>query len=315
MHLLTSILKYRYINKFSCNLKVFSLYFILKNVVENDRKNWDVMFPLFFIDILVYSILRYDPSMPKNILTLIMCFDQIRIILTTKSNSIYNKNLALILISSNTLKIMYWFFEPFSVLVFGQCIALWVTQFVLTYLNFKYSDDEKPFFPNAPTVLNRSRFSKPNSILSLFKITNARTFIEFCVYYVTYALTAGIVFVLACLVFGSSISIEALGLLGNLIDVLIPFPMFTKLVIRRDITNLSTVLLVQFVGGDIMKLVIFAASHSPWQFMLAGSIQIVLDSLSNITYFTLSYFQKKREICNPDEQEVPQVTSLDDSDN
>jgi hypothetical protein len=75
--------------------------------------------------------------------------------------------------------------------------------------------------------------------------------------------------------------------------------MFIKIVIRRDINNVSIVLVLQYLSGDMMKIVLFVLARTPWSFLFGASCQLTLDSILFITYFHL-VFRASVDKADPD---------------
>jgi hypothetical protein len=65
-------------------------------------------------------------------------------------------------------------------------------------------------------------------------------------------------------------------------------------VIRRDVNNISSVLVLQYIVGDIMKLFTFMFVATPWVFVFGAYCQCSIDGLTSLTFFYLQRRAKSR---------------------
>jgi hypothetical protein len=81
---------------------------------------------------------------------------------------------------------------------------------------------------------------------------------------------------------------EAVGVVANVVESAVSLPMFAKVVVRRDVSAVSVVLILQYIVGDLMKIGIFVLTRSPWSFMLGGFCQLAIDTVLFLTFLRLS---------------------------
>ena len=86
-----------------------------------------------------------------------------------------------------------------------------------------------------------------------------------------------------------------IGILANLIESTVSIPIFIKLVFNKDITNISILLILQFVIGDFMKLALFILNKAPLSFIGGSLLQMSLD-LTLFAFFLKLYFCKKQTL-------------------
>ena len=108
-------------------------------------------------------------------------------------------------------------------------------------------------------------------------------------------------------------AVDVVGIVANLIESTIVIPTFIKVVIHRDINNLSTVLILQFAFGDIMKLALFLISKAPGSFIAGACLQIALDVVLFTNYLKLYFCSKHEDNENPDGEELIARTSYDEN--
>lgn len=279
-----------------------------------------MVLPLFPFEIFSQRLIAALPSLPDNLLTFAMMlmpcvgyFDVLRIMIQKQSNAAYNMQVALILLSANAVKITFWFFEPYPLLIFGQSVFLFIIQIILTYLCYRYKnspddvsngvhlasyrDIQRPSrhasvsFPSR-TYSHAHIFSRSLSALNFLKITQAPIFLEFLLCLLTGYIVFLVIFSILWIIIGAQKDINFIGLLGNIIDAFQTFPLFIRIVIQRNANSISIILLLQQVFGDIIKLVIFHLTGSPFVFIIGGLVQFVMDTTNLFFYFIRNKSQR-----------------------
>jgi hypothetical protein len=195
--------------------------------------------------------------------------------ISTQSDEPCNLAMVMIITIAQLMKITYFFFHRYATVIFGQAITILSSAFLLTFLKFKYSKDSHSA---------RCAFPEPSHVVHI-RLTE--TFIEHLCVLTIYAGVMFIVFLTGCGIFGKSSAVDTLGLLGNLLDTTVSFPLFLQIVIRRDVNNISSVLVVQYIVGDIMKLFTFMFVATPWVFVFGAYCQCSIDGLTSLTFFHL----------------------------
>lgn len=258
-------------------------------------------FALSFIDYLAFLFLKTFPSFPNYIVqgfVMIMptvgYMDQIRMMCSTKDPTIYSMNSALVLISSSTMKVIFYKDQPFGVTVLGQAIALLIVAYVHTYFHFKYLyEDEKK---EENKLLRKNRFRLFNILkksitdpVKACRITSSTNFEQFLTSCFFYTATFLIAYYTSGLFVGLYSAASFCSFVVSLIDSTVSLPTFKLVVIQGNWEKTSIVLMGQYLFGDIFKIVIFEMSHSPWPFVFGGVLQLVIDSISSVRYLMLMF--------------------------
>lgn len=256
-------------------LKFFPLYLSL-------TKNSFIAFSLKLCDVFIM------------IMPTIGYLDIIRIMITTRSPAAFNYNTCFILMSAHGLKILYRIFHPYAARIFGQSVSQFSVSFVMAYLKYHYSQNEKlqNQSSNGSSSGNFKEEKKEfprKSISYYFKMAKTQTFSEFMASFFLYS-----IIILICFAFGYNFidkkgTVDTIGVIANLIDSTISIPTFIKIVFHRDIINVSTVLILQFILGDMMKLALFILSKAPGSFVAGACLQLTLDTILFFNFLQL-YF-------------------------
>jgi hypothetical protein len=217
--------------------------------------------------------------------------DTVRLMIVQKTASPYNINIAMILNTAQLLKILYYFYHRFAFSLLGQCISLFLVSMTLTFLKFQYAIDETAV--NFPHLAQNGgkRFKCPDfsNLTHLLNIWQASTFIEFSITIIIYSILGFAIFLVCTATIGEKVSVDATGLIANLIESTVSLPVFMKIVIRRQIDHISPILILQYFSGDLMKIAIFVLTKSPWPFLFGGFCQLTIDTVLSLTYLRLRF--------------------------
>jgi hypothetical protein len=172
---------------------------------------------------------------------------------------------------------MYYFYEPYAMVVFGQSVAVFSSALLLTFLKFRYSRD-----------------ARTASCAPHLNIRLASTFIEHIAVLSMYIVLIYVLLMIGFAVLGRSPAIAVLGLLGNLLDTIISFPLFVRIVLQGKVHSISSVLILQYILGDFAKVFTFMIVATPWVFRLGAYAQCCVDGLMSINFFRLIHQGKGR---------------------
>lgn len=249
---------------------------------------------LYAIDFLSFELMRLLPRFPeyvvKTVATLIPTvgyLDVMRMMYTSKTQAGYNMRIVLIMLTSNGLKLTYYYFDPFSDLIFSQSLSVFITMFILTYLYFHYTPAQQ-----STKQQNSSRLP-----IQIFRIASSTSFGAFMTSFLAYTVLTVAVFAVLFLVFGREMTCSTFSLVANLVDSTVSIPLFIKVVVHRIFENVSMVMVVQYFSGDVTKLLFFRLSHTKWPFYVGGFIQLILDLSVVIVFFasTLHHEEKTED--------------------
>ena len=220
--------------------------------------------------------------------------DTFRIMVKTKKSDNYNINTVLIIFFGQGIKVMYYCYHPYATRVFGQTLSLLISAMALTVLKYKYpttgqiqADDRM----NENQIEGERTIEHNNNkpfIVRLYDIYHKDTLFGFCVSLFSIYLTVYAAFCVASLIVGINLAVETLGLIANLLEATTSFPTFVRVVIRKDIMTVSPILVGQYLVGDIIKILIFVLSKTPWHFIFGAGCQLTIDYISGFTYFRMS---------------------------
>ncbi|KAK8845007.1 PQ-loop repeat-containing protein 1 [Tritrichomonas musculus] len=250
--------------------------------------------------------------------------DTIRIMINTQSPAAFNYNTCFILISAHGLKILYRIYHPYATRVFGQSVTQFSVAFLMAFLRYHYAEnEEKPQHErlnalsssssNSSLISENKREFPSRGIGYYFNMAKTKTFTEFMTSFFLYTSIILTLFYFGYNFIDEKSAVDVVGIVANLIESTIVIPTFIKVVIHRDINNLSTVLILQFAFGDIMKLALFLISKAPGSFIAGACLQIALDVVLFTNYLKLYFCSKHEDNENPDGEELIARTSYDEN--
>lgn len=251
-----------------------------------------IMFPLCSIDIMSRLVIEFFPYFPLYLVPLaIITFptlgylDQIRLLIMRKNPEIYSMNTALILILSSFIKISFYVVEPFDYRLLGQAICLFVVGLIHTYFHFYYRNRTKQ---NPTLIFNSERsfsnFFSINNLIKKFNVYNSTDFLQFLFSISLYFIIITGLFSMGVFLINSHFSVYIMSIVASVIDSFVSVPTFKRVVIYGDISTTSSVLVLQYVLGDIFKIIIFHFTRAPFAFTVGASFQLLLDLTLSIRY-------------------------------
>ena len=261
---------------------------------------------LYSIDFISRFLLQLVPSFPFIFVKILIIvfptvgyWDQIRLMVMRKDPNVYTTNTALVLISANLIKIVFYFDDPFAFVIFGQTICLPIVALVHTYLHFKYLDikdsENKPPLPKKKLAkfLNifKNSFKNPKQAMRIYSCI---TFDQFCTSLIFYFVAFLFLYFILRFTIGIPLTVNICSVSASLIDSCVSLPAFNLIVVKGNIETTSSVLVMQYLFGDMFKIMLFKASHTPWPFIFGGFVQLTLDTMIAIRFTFLS-FKKKKE--------------------
>jgi hypothetical protein len=206
--------------------------------------------------------------------------DQLRKMILRESSEFFNRDTALILFFSNTLRFLYWIYEPWEGYLLGQSLAVFFVQILMAALAFYFDSlkSEKISF-SAPKYLPRNiRY-----YLNIRKIKHGR---DFFTALAGFGIAIFFVFLILVLLIGKSTACLLIILIANLADTLVSIPNFILIVIEKNIEKASVVLVIQFVIGDLMKFLMFWMGGTAWPFVFGALVQICVDGIVAASFFS-----------------------------
>ena len=261
------------------------------------------LYGLDYLSIWLFSVYPDLPWVMLNGIVIIMptigYIDQLKRMIQTKNSSAFSMSTALILLFSNTLRFIYWTFEPFQTYLLGQSIAVFLIQMILALKSFEYGDFPRSFV--SPISQTKIRLPSKHELKNALKIADSNTPFEFIISCLTYTLIIIATFAVMALLIGLKASLQIIIFAANIIDTTVSFPLFKRIVFEHNIENLSVVLLGQYLLGDILKIIMFTVGKSGMAFIFGALLQTTIDGTDAIFYAVLSKTNKGKT----NEEEVP----------
>lgn len=258
------------------------------------------MSALFGVDFLSVELFRLMPNLPWNILNVIISImptigylDQLKKMIETEDSSSFNMTTALILLFSNTLRFIYWTFEPFQAYLLGQSIAVFLVQLILSLKSFEYNEVPRSFTSSLKSM--KLKIPSLSDFQKWLKITKAKTSLDFILSLITYAIIMIAAFAVMSMIIGLKASLQIIIFASNIIDTTVSFPMFKRIVIDHNVHNLSVVLIGQYLLGDLLKIIMFTVGGSGFAFMFGAILQTTIDGTDAIFFALLSKKNKGKE--------------------
>lgn len=248
----------------------------------------DIMSALFSLDFISTQVFQYIPNLPYYMMTWVVImgptigyFDQFRKLITMKDPRVYNLPSSLILLSANFIRLLYWISEPFIPYLLGQSILVFSLQIVMGICSFRYVHLQKLQYQSGFQRL------KPN-LSKIWNVFNASSSIDYVCSLISYALIIVAVYVILCITFSAS-KINSIAIfISTMVETTVTFPQFKRIVYDHDIAGISTILLCQYMIGDVLKIVMFTFSHAHYAFLIGACLQTGIDITNIITYSCLS---------------------------
>lgn len=256
--------------------------------------------PLCAIDFISHCIFRISPNSPYYIFTALVIFgptvgyfDQLRKMIVNKSSLMFNKHTSLIQMLSNLLRFIYWQYEPYIFYLLGQSCAVMSLQLTLSFLSFHYMDPGT-VFEDQPFIYNPANYRAPvyndSEKYNYLIISQAKTAKQFFFSLVLYFCIVVGIFEIGRLIVGTKNMVTIDIVSSNIIDSFTSFPQFVQVVWYHDYERVSTVLVFQFLAGDLLKLSLYLFGKAAWPFVFGASLQTFLDTILLISYLRQSYF-------------------------
>lgn len=219
--------------------------------------------------------------------------DTVRIMINSKSATAFPYNTCLILLISHGLKIIYFIYHPYAIRLFGQSVTQIGAALLMAFIKFHYSGKNYKMRrkSSANSLKEEIKVQKSNFYYYLY-IRNTKNFLEFLISITHYTVITLFTLFICIHILEEKLIIDLIGILANLIESTVSIPIFIKIVIKKDISNLSAILIVQFVLGDILKLTLFLLNNAPLSFIGGSLIQISLDLTLFAFYLQLSFCRK-----------------------
>ncbi|EFC42574.1 predicted protein [Naegleria gruberi] len=249
-------------------------------------------------------------------------FDQIRLMIKNNDSKAFSRFISLILLSSNLLRIFFWYLKQFSMVMLFQSIVMILCQLVTLFVAVKYGkekkrqENERNDNENPSALMDREN---PRDFTSLIQIDTNQFLDRFWKWddfsYYLWTNLFFIIFVLVISLFFYPIFpvtyTELLGMLSVTIEALLAVPQVITNFQNGSTEGLSLVLIATFVLGDTLKTAYFVFKQLPYQFVFCGAFQIFVDMIMVIQMIYYNFVTRGSAYANKF-QEVDSIGELED---
>ncbi|CAN6608973.1 hypothetical protein TRVA0_004S00474 [Trichomonascus vanleenenianus] len=227
--------------------------------------------------------------------------DTVVSIVKRKSSAGFSLDVCAIMLISSICKVFFYFGRPYELSLFLQALVMIGIQVVLLKLALKHRPKEfnprgilgeQPEPDQQRGRMSPSRFLVGSSILRQRQMSASKRpyafwewdsetpywsfLIRLCVYLAVFQLLLGT----------WSFYIEGLGLVGLLIEAILPLPQIITIATRGSVEGFRPSLLVSWLGGDISKLAyLYSSDKIAPQFIICTILQGLLDLFIGFQYY------------------------------
>ena len=235
----------------------------------------------------------------------------------TKSSEGFSKYMCLILLFANLLRIFFWIGKKFTIILLYQSIVVILSQLYLIHASLKYDKSIK-----LPSDLEKSK-EKAIALNQYFKVTHLfkkenfwkwENELEYYKFIIIFLLS----FSVLCnfIGFQNNNFINLIGAISAFSESIIPLPQIRNNCITKNVTNISSIMIFMWLGGDIFKTIYYIYTSSPIQMIICGFFVISLDIILSFQVIIYSESnkglnEKKNE---KDEEAMDLINEIDDDD-
>ncbi|KAG9397387.1 PQ loop repeat [Carpediemonas membranifera] len=195
---------------------------------------------------------------------------QCRSIIVLRSSQGFSLLIPAILLSSNTLRCLWWFGNHYSTALLIQAVIQIGVQLVLLYLAVKYRSK------------TGGEGKKPTESVWMYKLRHFWAWDSFSDFFYVYAVFAAFFFVLTVSITGTRLPfapayIAWLGYSSMLIEATIAMPQIFRNFRKKSTRGLSAIMIGAWLFGDTYKLFYYIIAAQPAPFIVCAVIQLVDD--------------------------------------
>ena len=215
--------------------------------------------------------------------------DQIKQMITNKNADNFKMGSSIVLLVSNCLRIYYWIRQPFETYLLLQSIWMLGVQCTLICLNYIFSnfeDDQSKLGIDVEVPQEGEIKEKRNFTLRLGKATNSFNFV---LAFALNLLSAVAIFFFLSHFLGGTVITNVIGILANTVDCFVTLPQFILICIRRDISYVTPLLVLQWFAAVAMKAGLYMWRPVPWPFILGLGIQALFTLCLTYSYVDIKF--------------------------
>ncbi len=183
-----------------------------------------------------------------------------------------------ILIISNTIRVFFYLLDPFDVTLLVQSIVVIIGQAALLQLCVVCNAAKMP------RTLPKKTFDLSNPHLHWWGWSDFQSFVS------AWATIVAVLCLVTVLGWNSPMVAQAVGMAALGLEATMGLPQLIQNAARGSTDGLSTVLILGWVAGDLVKVGTYLSTSAPWQFLLCVAVQITCDCsiLGQIVYYRKS---------------------------
>ena len=226
---------------------------------------------------------------------------QIKKFSKTKCSKGFSLYLCFITLLSHSLRIFFWAGKKFKISLLIQSILVITMQLILVHLCVKY-DDTKSSYTIENSLIRRLVVCK--DVFNFKKFWNWNDEIEYFKFY--FLLMLSILFVTFCFGFDNMVYMEIIGSAGVFFDIMTGIPQIIELYRVKNSKNISTIMVLLWVFGNILKIIYNIIYNSPIQLILGCVVQLCFNIIMS---FQIYYYAKcgQQEIIKNDFKNVESI--------
>eukprot|EP00761_Pharyngomonas_kirbyi_P002104 gb/GECH01002108.1/.p1 GENE.gb/GECH01002108.1/~~gb/GECH01002108.1/.p1 ORF type:complete len:252 (+),score=52.50 gb/GECH01002108.1/:1-756(+) len=199
---------------------------------------------------------------------------QYREIVKNQSSKGFSPLVSLILVTSNILRIFFWFGKRFETVLLWQSVVMVITQMFMAHLCTQYPTPQ----------MKGNRFRDFN----LSHFWSWEDFTSYMIFVVLFSILLAVI----TLLFSSLPSyVEFLGFAALMTEACLGIPQVLQNQKRKNTEGLSLVLIMTWVVGDAFKTLYFVSRSAPFQFLACGVTQLSVDFM---IIAQIAFFDEKR---------------------
>jgi hypothetical protein len=196
-----------------------------------------------------------------------------------QSPDLFCHSITLLLLLTHFLNFLIKFYQPVDVPALAQYIAIFCAQLLTIFTWFYYEGKRRekitPLRPHWHWI----------SLKHYINITKVRSLPDFCISLLLHAFSICVVFRVCIGVLGISRTCLITSVIIMILDTAVSIPLFLSVVIRKDISPVSVVLMLQYVFGDCVTLFLLLGRNAGWSLWLKSILQGTVDSITAVSYF------------------------------
>ncbi|XP_046897486.1 solute carrier family 66 member 2 [Hypomesus transpacificus] len=181
----------------------------------------------------------------------------------TKNTEGFSTRVCLVLLVSNILRILFWFGKRFEVTLLLQSVVIIFTMLVMLHL--------------CCCIQNSNRMStKQHHITDLDPqfFWSWDGFEDYLIFLLAFTVPCSFI---TLILMDSALFVNALGSLAVMSEAMLGIPQLVQNQRNRSTLGMSINMVLLWMAGDCFKMAYFVLNESPFQFLLCGLAQILVD--------------------------------------